>query len=263
MIEAFDISRQVAWEMEGVRRAVARYREAEKSADPLSMPPGRRLLAEVCKPLIAGITAKQEEAKERIASKVRQPLWLWPIQMVDAEKLAVLTLASALGSDVVALKKGVGIPTQAKDLASRIRDEVEHDRWVAEQEHANATAKKLKSEGHTDLLRALKKTYPNLDRKSWARWRTKVEALREQPWEEGVAVSLGTCLFTILIEVAPTRFEMGSRPASGGVQYYLRCTQECRDTMADLTARAEVGRPQLMPMIIPPNPWRYDETAKV
>jgi DNA-directed RNA polymerase len=249
--------------MEGVRRATMRYREAAENADPMTLPPGRKLLREVCGPLIQAITAKQEEARARLDGvSGRHGLWVWPIQMVTAEKLAIITLNAALNAGAPG-RTGISqsLASQAKQVAYRVRAEIEYERWGAGQEQANAEAKKVKNTDHVDLLKALKNTYPSVDRRVWARWRTKVKATREEPWDEGVEVALGTCLFRVLVEACPTLFAIAERPASGGVQYYLKTTDECREYLADLTARAEVSSPSLLPMIIPPNPWRYDQAA--
>jgi len=247
--------------MEGTRRAVARYREAEATANPLTLPPGRKVLRDVCKPLIKAITAAQAEAKAALGTAVKPHLWSWPIQLVEADKMSVLVLSVALGN----LQSGgsgrtLCLVDQARRIAVCVRDEVEYGRWQAAQDQANAEAKKRKDEDHHDLLKALKRTYPSLDRRTWAKWRAKVKALREEPWGAAVETALGCYLIALLVDAAPNHFVLKKRALiDGRTQLYLAPTDGCSEAMADIKARAEVSRPALMPMIIPPNPWRYDD----
>ena len=84
MTDIHDLHRQAQWEMEGTRRAVARYREIEfgidgkPPADPTTLPSGKALMKGVLKPLIAAITARQVELAETHTRAGRARLTLGP-----------------------------------------------------------------------------------------------------------------------------------------------------------------------------------------
>jgi hypothetical protein len=253
-----DLERQARWELEGIRVATERYREAALAADPTTLPPGSKLLRSVIPPLAAALRLAQLEATDAINKGGRYAAWCWPMQLLDADKLAIIAATVGLRVAMSEGRAGTSIASQSKLVTTAMRDQIEFDRWEEEQELAKKEAKRLKKEDFEDLLGRLKHRYPTVDRRVWARWRAKLQLTRDEPWSEETVCVVGACLFDLLIKSSPDTFRMDERALGGGqVSYSLRLTPEAQEVLKDLTARAEVARPLLMPMLTKPLPWRY------
>jgi hypothetical protein len=254
----FDLLAEARWEMEGTRRAAERYREAAAASDPGDLPSGQRLLREVIPKLEARITEMQLEAADRIASWGGRPIWEWPIQLLSADILAVITLRCSLRAARGESANVAAVPYIAREIASSVRDELEYQTWIAAQAATNKAAKEAHTP-HRDVLAAMRARYPEVDRKVWRRWRRRVAAERSEKWDEAVSVSFGSALLKALCEAAPERFEIAAvRLDAGRKRNILRLSPETTQLMDDIEVRAEVARPMLMPMLIPPIPWRYE-----
>ena len=261
MTDIHDLHRQAQWEMEGTRRAVARYREIEfgvdgkPPADPTTLPSGKALMKGVLKPLIASITDRQVELAETHTRAGRPPIDAWPTLAICPEKAAVITLMSAcrrVGGRNAGYDSHACIPIIAKSIAESIRDELHYEGWCQREQSANK-AKPPK----IDRVKALRLSYPNLDRRTWAKWVKKLDIAALGEWDEKTAITMGANLIHLLVTVAPDRFFITSRKIALGVQYVLSATPSVHEIMQDVAERAQVARPVHMPMLIPPLPWRY------
>ena len=262
MTSVHDFDRQAKWEIEGTRRAAARYREIEfgvdgkPPADFTTLPPGKALIRGVVKPLVAAIKARQAELLLAAMAPGRAPADAWPLQVVCPEKAAVITLMSAVRG--VGGRKGDGtvktasVLAVATSIAASIRDQLQYDQWCQTEKDANTAAPPK-----VDRLKALQIAYPNLDRRSWAKWARKLDLAALGDWDEATAITMGSNLIQLLVTTVPDRFAIVSLKAAFGVQYALTTTEEVRVVMADVRERAEVAWPAMMPMLIPPLPWAY------
>lgn len=258
MTDAFDLLAEARWEQEGVRRAAQRWREAAAVADPSTLPSGQKLLREVLPPLIEKITALQMRAAE-MRQTAREQKWALPIQLLSAETLAVITVVRALAGAAVPAAVRATVTGLSIDIAQAVRDEVDYQQWIEAQKDVNKAAKEAKDWDHIDLVAAFKRRYPTADRKSWRRFRRKLELALTEPWDRPTAVQLGTALIHALVEAAPDRFVVAPIPLAGGrAQNYVRLSPETIAMLRDVNTRSEVARPMLMPMLIPPIPWRYE-----
>lgn len=257
---AFDLLTEARWEQEGVRRAQKRYEEAAAARDPSTLPSGQKLLRAVVPPLARAIAILQVEARAiTVAAVGRQARWALPILLLDPQPLALMTVATALNAD-----RGTeadGLTSLAKTLGRAVRDEVEYRRWVAVQVKANKEAKKAQDWEHKDLLAEMKRLYPAIDGRSWRRWKRRLEGLEVETWPEEVLVQVGAALLQILAQTVPDRFSIETREVSGRTQLFVRLSPEALAVMRDVEERAAVSRPALMPMVIPPIPWRYTNPA--
>lgn len=264
MTDENDVERQIRWETEGIRRAAEHYREATKARDPATLPSGQRLLREVIPPLIETIKAAQADAVEQLGSRGRASPWAELVLLLDAEKLAVIIVTTALRAGQYAdsdhpdpLSNMLGLSIE---IAVVMRDQIEFDRWEAEQKAAKKLAKQEGDAEHEDQLALFRKRYPNATCRDWAKWRRKIDAARLEPWDKQRQVHIGSALIHWLTVAAPHRFEVAHRRLPGGkTQAYLKLSDETVEMMLDLEARAAIARPRLMPMLIPPIPWHYDE----
>jgi DNA-directed RNA polymerase len=132
-----------------------------------------------------------------------------------------------------------------RGIAQAIRLQLEYERWTKAAE--------------ADVLAAFRRRYPTVNRKVWQRWRRKVEAVRAEAWPESVVMTTGALLVGELVGVAPERFGIEMKRVQGRTIRTIVLSQETQEMLNDVTARAEVARPVLLPMIVPPLDWRYTE----
>ena len=256
MTSAFDLARQARWETEGFRRAIKRYHEEAAHKDWADLSAGQALLREIVPPLSALIATAQANAIASIGAPGRQPEWAWTIQLLPADQTSVITVMTALRGAVGSFGErdtspgdGAALTACARSLATAIRTQIEYDKWAGE---------------YPDIEKRLKFRYPKVDRRVWSKWRVKVEATRCEPWGAHLEAALGAHLLGLMCEAAPKRFSLSTRRLTGGrTQHYIVPSQETMDLIEDTTARAEVARPLLMPMICQPIAWKYSHHSDV
>jgi hypothetical protein len=278
---ALQLEQQANFEVEAFNEGVRRYREAlageqswagevggtvrgrHRRPNMTELTAGQKLLKEIVPGLAAGIAKAKAEAVEAIgrgdgAKGGRVPLWAWPIGLLagdDAdEKLAVIALGCVLSMPVVQDddedggyapdRTSMPLVPLARHITAAVRVQIEFDRWKGD---------------NPELAKRLRTRYPNLHRNVWSRWRKKVNALRVEPWDAATEVALGEHLVHLLVAAAPTRFLLELRPLRGKPTWHLTISDETLDLINDVTTRAEIARPLLMPMICPPKPWRYEQ----
>ncbi|WP_458098571.1 hypothetical protein [Roseomonas sp. WA12] len=281
----FDFKREADWEQLAVQRAVRRYEAAllaaQKNGDPASMPPGRRVLYETVRPVAARI----EEMRSQ-EYPTRPPDWLNVFQSFGADVLAVVAVCTALRAGILtASVVGTTCTVFNKRVGVVLRDQADHDRFVAEQEAAQRKAvaplrkaakvaaaqqdaelvrelSKVLSETHADqLLKDWRRRHPEANRRAWGRFAARITGARSTKWSEDLVSSIGGALGDALVTGAPEWF--GKDQVGDGLPTHrpmcITLTPKAVEAMADASARAEIARPMLRPMIIPPLPWQYRE----
>ena len=259
MLEAFDLLAEARWETEGTRRAAQRYREAAAANDPAALPSGQKLLREVVPPLTEAIVQLQLKGADMLASRGgRAALWAIPIQLLDAGALAVITVTSALNASSDPFSPSAAASAVMETISTAVRDELDYRSWVKAQVAAKKAAREAQDWSHVDAAANFKARFPNADRRTWRRFRRKLE-LAEMEWDKETGIQLGGALLSALLETAPGRFELASRPLlKGRTQNYVKLSGDTVEMLKDIETRAEVARPMLMPMLMPPIPWAYE-----
>lgn len=258
---AYDLTRQAKWEIEASRRAEARYRQAAEKTDIAALPAGQAMLRRVVPPLLKLIQDAQAEAAVAVGAAGRTSGWCWPMQLLSADRLAFIACAVALR---VNAENAAGTLANLSDALARcVRDELEYHAWTAQQAKANKDAKAAGDTEHKDLLGALKRTYPDVDRKTWARWRKKVDALRSEPWDKAETVyQFGSKMVELMCQAAPDVWALVHKPVGRGhTQLTLELTEEALSVMKSVDERAAVSRPLRMPMLCRPRKWEYSEAT--
>lgn len=274
-LSVLDIARQSAWEVRSVERAIARFREAAEARDPNELPAGRKALLETVRPVIASMQDLQARAATSSAEGGKPGDWEAPILAFSPEVLAVVAVSCALHvKEAPGSRIGQVLSRFSNRVARSLVDQLDHDRFVAAQQEAQREAIRLaKRDGVQEaelrdiredaLLRMFQRQNPKADRRAWRRFATRIEAARSAPWDEPTRHKIGGALAGALTAGAPEWFELVTLRQSGigGTQtvFYLLLTPHAVERMADATVRAEVARPMMLPMIVPPNPWRYAE----
>jgi DNA-directed RNA polymerase len=173
--------------------------------------------------------------------------------------LSVITVARALRGAEDEFADGAGLTVLSRDIAQAVRDEFDYRTWMAEQAKAKRDAREDGIADYVDLRRAFQARYPNADARAWRRFSGKLELARTD-WDQETQVQLGAALVQALADAAPTHFVIDTRRLEGGrTQKFLRLSAETSAVMRDVEERASISRPQLMPMLIPPLPWRYEQ----
>lgn len=263
-VSAYDLARQARWETEASRRAQKRYEEAtaqaRKYGDVASLAPGQALLRRVVPPLIKLVKAAQAEAQEALGIANGKPSsWCWPMLLLPADRIAFIAVAVALRCETRAQTPMGTVPMLADAFMRHVREEAEYQDWLGQQAEANKLAKASGDEEHHDLLAALRRTYPNLDRKAWARWSKKVKALRSETWDKvTVSIPFAGKLIELLVQAAPDMCAVVTKNIDRGrTQVTLELTETARKMMDDVDQRAAVSRPLRLPMLCPPRKWVY------
>jgi len=254
--DAYDLTRQARWEVEGFRRAAAEYERSRATADPSTLPSGQRILREVVPPLEARILMAQREALKFSASRgaANHP-WAVPVQLLDADVLALITVCGALRG-VLVESDGVDVPVTslAFSLAASVQDEVNFRAWIKDHRDQRKEDGSLR-----DLEAAFYRAYPNPDRRAWRQWRRKMDIAVSEQWDNHVRLHTGAALLAWLFEVAPSRFEKFERWEDGRRKLCLKLSADTVQQMNDIEQRKALVRPRMMPMLIPPRDWEYDD----
>ena len=241
---------QIRWEQRGINQGIARYRAAAELADPTLLPPGQTLLRAVIPPLIETITSSQTEAAElALTSGGRPPPWIWMIQLLSPEKLAVIAASTILRSPSLGI--GARVLVVGKVIGKSIRAQVERDRW-----EARMLSERVK--GQWDALATFKTLYPSANVRQWRLWRKRIDTLETTEWTPTQEVILGGHLVHLAVQACPAWFGVETTITNSLSHVVLVLTPAAKEILATIEARSELVNPRRLPMIVPPLSWRYE-----
>jgi DNA-directed RNA polymerase len=287
LIDAFVYSEQARREADSSAAAVARYRKAAAKMDPTDLPTGQRLLVETVRPIAAVL----EKIRDGIMGSTggKPAGWQNAFIAFDPDVLAVIAIGPALRVWSIH-KSRVGVPLTAygRAVSSALRDQADYDRFVLQQVQAQSEAtrpvkkqiRKAEEAGKKDdvralskvlseiredaMLRSFKRMNPKADRRAWSRFAARIEGARSKQWDDATRTQVGARLAACLVEGAPKWFEL-LRHGEGPEHRRPIClclTAHALEQLEDIETRTELAHPQCLPMLVPPNPWRYAETQK-
>lgn len=261
MTHAHSISEQANWEVASVARGVARYREYAAGKQAYELSSGRAVLVETVGAVSAGLSSRLDEEAGRVVGK--PPPWGPVLLAFDPEVLAVITVSVAMryGPSVIAARH-LTIPRFSNLVCSALRDQLDHDAFVSEQ----AAAAKAQGRGNhpepaDKLLRRFRRMNPSANGRAWRRFAERIERSKAEEWPEAMCFQIGAVLADSLAAAVPKWFTLeqaGDGPKNRRPMC-LTMTPWALDRMTDCEVRAEVARPLLLPMLCPPNDWRYAE----
>lgn len=258
------IDRQRRWEVEGVNRAIRRWREIESDRSLDQRVAGRSVLRDVVPRLIQRLKAQQAEAVESIANAGRgkPTIWWWYVNLLPAPELAVTVAVSALSALTgFSLRDemkypGVRLVAASVNVAAAVKLQAEFGQWV-EGERARAAEAKARDTAYTNLYEALRRNAKAIDTRAVKTWWKRIGRMRDEQWPYEDRVQFGSALLTWLVESGGGWFELVLVPRPGGkTQRVLRLTDLARRAMDDITERAESAQAYVLPMLCPPSPWK-------
>lgn len=259
-----DIQRQIAWEIESVERGVQRYREAQSDGTVADSNPGQEMLSRIMRPLVIAIKAAQEEAIAGIsAPKGRPSTWWWPILLLSAEKMAVITARvplQCIGSGLYAT--GMAATAAAVMIASQIKTEREFELWREAQGRREKEAK-TRGDKAVNLYKLMLGRVKKVDARTASKWMRQSKQLDRIEWTTEMKVHVGMKLLALLIEHSGGFFDVGKYKKVTGRRLQtvklIVLTDEAKEFLYRRHAQNELTRPWLMPMLVPPVPWTRTE----
>lgn len=254
-----DIEAQIRWEMEGVRRGVEIVREAADKAAFGDTQTGMHLISYAAPRLIEQIKLAQAEATAGLTSGKRgAPVyWWWMVVLLEAEKLAVITLKAVLSQKSRDFTFNVPVTGAAGAIARQVQVQIDYEEWQADEK---AKAKDAKARGdydHVDQHARFLFSTKQIDAKAFAKFSARIKRERREKWTNEVCIAYGTKLIQLLCAAVPDWFTLEEHRLKGGRQEKQLCFSEaCKEVIWDITQRNELSRPLLLPMTCPPAPWR-------
>ena len=265
LIETHRIEAQKRLEAEGVNRGIRAYREEVAKAALADTQPGLIIIRDAMVPLVRAITEKQEEARGIITNsgRGRPPPWIWPILALSPEKTALITLRSILTSDRRDTDTGARrrpVAHVALAIANAMRIEIEFDMWREAERQKSKAAKAEGDTTHRDMWEALRRSAKVIDQRAFASWGRKIKLIREQAWPKPLAVHIGTCLIHLAVQHCGGWFAVVNVWERGKSTGVVTLTAEAVAAIEEAHTRAELMMPALLPMVVPPAPWRLKGT---
>lgn len=252
------IEEQTRLELDSVERGAVRYRREVEKADLADTDPGIRMMDTILKGLIPAIQQAQVEALAYLEQPRRTPQWVYPILMLDAERLAVITARSVLTFQ----RKGEvsrSVTNVAIMVAKRVKEQREFDLW---KEAQAAAEKAAKAEGrpYVNVFKLMVQSVKKLDQRAVRKWIKKGEQFDREEWPTEIMVHFGWKLLDLLAQHGGGCFEIVLEPIKGKrgrkTERIVRLTPLALDYINKQHAANELTRPWLLPMVSPPKEWR-------
>lgn len=265
------IDEQIRREMDFVDRGVQRYRESlvRKKKDGTTQgvevgetKPGMRIIQEVMETLVPAIAAVQEEAAEALANpKPGKPAVFWYIiQFLSPEQLAFITIRTALTERIAppnnrtrpvsAISRETTTTRAAISIANVVKLQME---WEAYKKKSRDAAKEGLAK---DVAAALQARAKQLNPKLVRRWQAKLDGFERFSWTHEEKLNVGMVLLDLLVRHGRGWFELDYVVAAGRNYRVLQLTPAAIEYLTQETEALAYARPVLMPMIVPPKPWR-------
>jgi hypothetical protein len=178
------------------------------------------------------------------------------IMSLDAEKIALITARTALSFS----RQERLVPQLAVAVANRIREQRNFELWQdAEREKVKLAKEAGKSA--VNLVEVMKRSVKAVDARTVRKWIKKAEEFDKVEWSTEEKIHLGVLLVRLLAERGGGWFAIKNVNSHNKgritTEQRLVLTDEAREFLAYHHAQSELTRPWLLPMLSPPNPWRF------
>lgn len=250
-----DIERQIRFELRCVEEGAKKAREALMEQGLGESTIGMKLMRRLVKPLVTVIEEAQRQAADAtsVPRRGRAANWWWPILTIDKHKLAVIILNAVFNAPPREGTSAFPISRVALHISNAVYQQIDFDAWEAAQKQL-----KRETEEPTELDEYLRTT-KQIDLRSWKRFNEKLARTKLEKWSFDQGITFGVKCIDLLVQAKPEWFSVATNPIKAGrYETQLTLSEECRAVMFDLIEQEEVMSPRLLPMIIPPAPWRIN-----
>lgn len=259
---ADEIEAEIKWEVHGVEKGRDKYRKWTEGQGAEVMTSIAKLEQRVVAPLSALILVLQNQAVEGLTKRGSNAAWYEPITRLPADEWAVITFRiaaracfDASGGPLAGKEAAAG--NLARAIAAAARSQMEF-RLITEKPEEGDEEKPI-STSHFDALTIIK-ARGMIAKSSWPKFVEKLLGMRVKPLDTAAQTSLGAVLLKALVDASGGVFRLDKAlNKEGNEELRLTVEPEALEILREREAIAEVARPWLLPMIVRPNPWSYDE----
>lgn len=258
-----DLIKEVLWENHQIEEGVRRYREALADKSPNDTKGGMRLIQSTTPNTVAGIKAAYKDVETTLMSGKagNTPNWLFLIGMVKAEQAAVIVISQALKHST-SPDNMLTLTTLANNVGAALRQQLMFENWKknerAKVKEHNATCEEGEeySKSFAEIL--IERAKGNVTRPKLARWRSKFDTYTNIEWGADQVV-IGMKLIEIMVDCNPDVFSYKMVTIKGKKQRLLNLTEAAWVQVQSLNDGAELNTPALLPTLIQPLEWHYED----
>jgi len=271
-----EIEREVLWEASAIDRGKERYHSTfstvktsrngdvkHESAELGDVAPGQIILKEMMIHAIPHFHAAIEEAKREITAghKYRHKDWWWLIGWLSAEEIALVTARTIL------TEKASGESYQGRAatglnlrIGQAVKEQIEFNKWKKQSKIMAAD-----QDGFDFAEWLIKKVGGTIKRKTWARWKAKMDSIQNEDWPPDTRVHIGAKLLDLMIKHGGGWFESRLVYRNGKTERRVFMSAEAQQALVDINSQLEVNRPYMVPMRMQPNKWehKYNDEGKL
>ncbi len=263
--------KEIMWENHQIEEGVRKYREALEDKTLDGTKGGMRLLQEAMPHTVAGIKKAYKEAEATLLSGKagNQPNWMFLIGMVSAEQAAAITINKVMahiqtnkGTQGSYGQKQMSLTGVAKLVGQALRQQLMFENWkknekIKLKEH-NETADIDDQYSKSYAEQLIERARGNVTRPKLARWKAKFETYQNIEWGQDEVV-IGMKLIEVLISTNPNIFTYKMISIKGKRTRLLEFTDEAWATITQCNDSAELQSPLLLPTLIEPKEWCYED----
>lgn len=268
--------REIYWEAAAIDRGKDRYRGTfstvkvgrdgtvkHESAELGDVAPGQIILKEMMLHAVPYFQAAIEEAKREITSGRRgaHKEWWWLIGWLTAEEIALVTARTILteraSGDSYQGRSATGLNLR---IGQAVKEQIEFNRWKK-----NSKILAADQGGFDFAAWLITKVGGTINRRTWSRWKAKMDAIENEEWPSDTRVQIGAKLLDLMIKHGGGWFEDRLVYKTGKTERRVFLSEAAQQAITDINAQLEVNRPYMVPMRCQPNPWehKYNDEGKL
>jgi hypothetical protein len=260
------VEAQQRWETEGVERGIMRYRrtlaDAIKQGNEADLQPGQKMMHEIMRNLVPAILASRVEEKAKLQGRGNPSLSRLPLFCLDEHKIALITARCALAS----ARAGRHATSLALLIAQQVRDERNFEIWRSSEAEKAKAEKQRGVPKPIDMYKVMVSRVKEVDARSARAWMKRAQKMARDfdklEWSKEDRVHFGMHMIKLLVEHGGGWFETTLYWVHGkggpATERHVVLSENAKEYLNLHHAQCELTRPWLLPMICPPNDWRYE-----
>lgn len=249
------IEDQKMMEGECVETAVKKYRDSLINARLADTMPGRAIFEDAMRNMIPKISEAQDMAVDGIGNGPRgvKPTWWWYLPMVEAEKLAFITIRAILS--IKMNDGGVGRKASAicAEIGGAVKAQVEFERW------RRSSAKYAKETDTENFAEKLIRRTKNFNQRQFGNWKRKIDSIEVLDWNRTEKLHVGAVLLKMAVEYSGGYFRMEYVQIRNKTERQVFLSEAARLMIEDINSDIEANHPTLRPMIVEPREWVWND----